>query len=277
MASTLFTDGVTLTAAAWFNDVDTATYASLSAVAGTNTITATGPTSMSAYVSGQRFFFIPANTNTGATTLNVTSIGAKNVFCGGAACLGGELRIGVPALVMYDGTQFNLIGAGGKSFGLGNSTSALAPAGLVSVNVTSVGSAGAGPDDLMSYTVPANALSANFKTIRITATGLTANNANAKSLLFKFGATSVQTGLTVSSLGSWSATWLITRTGSGTQFMRVILHESPATSPLSTGKTWISGTTPNETDTASITVKFQANGVAANDVTQTSMFVEFMN
>lgn len=96
----------------------------LTSVAGTNTITATlasagsvtfGPLS---YLTGAKFWLIPANTNTGATTLNVTSpaggsaLGAKNVFWNGAACVGGELRQNVPALVGYDGTQFHIIANG---------------------------------------------------------------------------------------------------------------------------------------------------------------------
>ena len=81
----------------------------LTAVAGTNTITATVAPIPSAYATGQSYYFIPANTNTGATTLNPSAMGAKNVFAFGAACLGGELVAGVPALVFYDGTQFNLL------------------------------------------------------------------------------------------------------------------------------------------------------------------------
>lgn len=109
MASTLFVDGVTASAAAWANDVDTVAYSYLTSVAGTNTVTATGPTSMTAYAAGQMFKLVPAVTNTGATTLNVNSIGAKNVYSGGAACIGSELVASVPALVLYDGTQFNIV------------------------------------------------------------------------------------------------------------------------------------------------------------------------
>ena len=83
----------------------------LGSVAGTNTITAAlTPVALAAYVPGQQFTFVPANTNTGATTINVDSLGAKNLFCGGAACVGGEIRQNVPVTVEYDGTQFNIIG-----------------------------------------------------------------------------------------------------------------------------------------------------------------------
>lgn len=124
MASTDFTDNSTVILAAWLDDVDVATYSSLSSVAGTNAITATGPVPMSAYASGQMFRFIPANTNTGATTINITpsggsALGAKNIFFNGAACAGGEIRQNQPCIIVYDGTQFNLIGpfAGGTVAG----------------------------------------------------------------------------------------------------------------------------------------------------------------
>ena len=117
MTTTAFVDGSTLSAAAWANDTDTLTYNRLTTPAGTNTVTATGPASMTAYAAGQIFTFIPANTNTGATTLNITpsggsALGAKNIFATNAACVGGEIRQNVPVMVWYDGTQFQIIGNG---------------------------------------------------------------------------------------------------------------------------------------------------------------------
>lgn len=86
----------------------------LSSVVGTNTITATA-TGLTAYASGQSFEFIPANTNTGATTINITSLGAKSIFYNNAALVGGELRVSVPARIKYDGTQFQLVSAPANS------------------------------------------------------------------------------------------------------------------------------------------------------------------
>lgn len=116
MASTDFTDTVTVVPAAWLDDVDKVAYAGLTSVAGTNTITATGPVGMAAYTTRDRFYFIPAATNTGATTINITgtaALGAKNIFLGGVACVGGEIRLGVPCLIVYDGTQFNIMSYAG--------------------------------------------------------------------------------------------------------------------------------------------------------------------
>lgn len=83
--------------------------ANLTSVAGTNTITASATKATAPLVAGQHFSFVPANSNTGATTLNVNSLGAKNVFLNGAALVGYELRKSCPVQVYYDGTQFNII------------------------------------------------------------------------------------------------------------------------------------------------------------------------
>lgn len=80
---------------------------SLSGVSGTNTITAT-MANLTAYYSGLRVLLIPANNNSGATTLEIGSLGAKNVFFNNAACVGGEIKQSVPVELVYDGTQFQI-------------------------------------------------------------------------------------------------------------------------------------------------------------------------
>lgn len=83
----------------------------LTSIAGTaNAVEGTASPAISAYAAGQTFRFVPASTNTGATTLKVGALSAQNVFAFGAACVGGELVSGVPTEVVYDGTRFNIIG-----------------------------------------------------------------------------------------------------------------------------------------------------------------------
>ncbi len=79
-----------------------------SSVAGTNTITASMG-GLASYATGMLVRFIPANTNTGAATINLNSIGAKNIYLNGAALVGYELRAGCPVQLHYDGTQFNVV------------------------------------------------------------------------------------------------------------------------------------------------------------------------
>lgn len=91
-------------------EVQDGTIVYLTTVAGTNTITASAALGMAAYVAGQTFCFIPANTNTGATTIQINGIApAQNVFYNGAACVGGELVAAVPAQIIYDGTRFHVL------------------------------------------------------------------------------------------------------------------------------------------------------------------------
>ena len=90
--------------------VQDGTYSTLSAVSGTDTITATGPIGVSAYAAGQYFNFVAAgaNTTTGVT-LNINSIGAKNITKNGATALSiGDIASGQMVSVIYDGTQFQL-------------------------------------------------------------------------------------------------------------------------------------------------------------------------
>ena len=90
--------------------VQDSTFNYLTSVSGTDTITALAPLSMSAYATGQVFRFIAtgANTTTGVT-LNINSIGAKNITKNGATALDiGDITNAQVVSVVYDGTQFQL-------------------------------------------------------------------------------------------------------------------------------------------------------------------------
>lgn len=90
--------GTTTTDSTRVDAVQDADYTYLSSVAGTNTVTASASPTPDAYKVGQIFHLIPANTNTGATTLNISSLGAGAVRWNGAALTGGELTQNVPVL-----------------------------------------------------------------------------------------------------------------------------------------------------------------------------------
>lgn len=104
--------GTAATDSANLGQVQANVYTLVASVSGTNTVTGNVSPAIVAYATGQRFYFVPANTNTGATTLNLNSVGAKNIFWNNAACVGGELRQNIPTEVIYDGTQFHVIGSG---------------------------------------------------------------------------------------------------------------------------------------------------------------------
>lgn len=83
----------------------------LTAVSGTDTITATCPVPFTAYVAGQTFRFIAAGTSTvTAPTLNINGIGAKPlVQSNGTALWGGAVVTGTIYGVLYDGTSFRIV------------------------------------------------------------------------------------------------------------------------------------------------------------------------
>jgi len=90
--------------------VQDGTFQYLTSVAGTNTITATAPISMTALAAGQVFRFVAAATNTSGVTLNINSIGVKAITKNGTTALGaGDILINAIVEVIYDGTQFQLL------------------------------------------------------------------------------------------------------------------------------------------------------------------------
>jgi len=77
-----------------------------------NAVTLTLSPAPTAYASKMRVWWVVASTNTGAATVNVNSIGAKNIFkktAGGIVALtGGEMVATQTVTATYDGTQFVL-------------------------------------------------------------------------------------------------------------------------------------------------------------------------
>jgi len=66
-----------------------------------------------ALTAGVMALVTPSFTNTGALQINLNGTGLKNVFvqtvAGSQACAGGEMVNAVPALLEYDGTQWQLL------------------------------------------------------------------------------------------------------------------------------------------------------------------------
>lgn len=98
-----------------------------------NTYAISPSPTVGAYAAGQEFRFLAHQANSGAATLNVSALGAKNIFKAGAAgpvaLTGGELQTGQVASVVYDGTQFELVSSVGLSCSsLSNATGACSAA-----------------------------------------------------------------------------------------------------------------------------------------------------
>jgi hypothetical protein len=82
----------------------------IGSVSGTDTITGSLTPALTAYAAGQMFYFVAAGDNTGAVTLNINSLGAKNVTKDGTTALSAaEIKSGQTVVVVYDGTQFQMV------------------------------------------------------------------------------------------------------------------------------------------------------------------------
>lgn len=104
-----------------------------------------------------------------------------------------------------------------SSFGTASTLAALG--GVLFASSTAVGNVlTSQPDDLISYSMPANTLVATPRGIRITAMGTCANNANAKTFTMNFGSQVVLThACTVNVASTWKISTVVLRTGASAQ------------------------------------------------------------
>jgi hypothetical protein len=91
------------------------TFQSLTTATGTNTYAATG--SITTYATGFGILVKFTNANTGAATLNVNSLGAKDIKKNATVALAaGDISATQILLLIYDGTNFQVVGGGGNRF-----------------------------------------------------------------------------------------------------------------------------------------------------------------
>ena len=83
----------------------------IGSAAGADTITGSLTPAITAYASGMKVILVPAASNTGAVTLQLNGIATPKAikkFGTLVALVAGDMVISVPALLIYDGTQFVL-------------------------------------------------------------------------------------------------------------------------------------------------------------------------
>ena len=69
------------------------------------------------YVTGMPFTFLAANTNTGASALNINGLGAKTIKKHGSSDLrAGDIQTGQLVTVAFDGTYFQMMSQEGNAF-----------------------------------------------------------------------------------------------------------------------------------------------------------------
>jgi hypothetical protein len=96
---------------------DPTTTNNLITVAGTNALTGLAIPPLEGYTAGAQYSFIAQNTNTGAVTLDIDSLGVKAVTKFGATALSaGDIVGGAMTLVEYDGTRFQLLNPANSVF-----------------------------------------------------------------------------------------------------------------------------------------------------------------
>jgi len=84
----------------------------ITSVVGTDTLTGNLTPAITGFATGMTFILIPVNTNTSAATIALNGLSAKAIQKFGSALVAGDLVAGKPALLSYDGTQFQLLNPG---------------------------------------------------------------------------------------------------------------------------------------------------------------------
>lgn len=161
-----------------------------------------------------------------------------------------------------------------------DSVTAIRPLGMIAPYLTSTGNVGAGEDQLGTVTIPANTLDTNNGScVRITAWGITAANANSKTIKLYFGATVLVTLVHASAINDapWKLEGLVFRISSTTQeaFGEGRTKAAGATAAAYT-VTMQTRSTPGETLTGDVIVKVTGEAVADNDITLKALFVEVL-
>lgn len=114
--------------------------ANLLTISGVDALTGSLNPALAAYTAGNAFYFVVASTNTGAMTINIDSLGVKDIRrAGSTALVAGDLVAGQTALIVYNGTNFQLLN--GNSFTNLKYTGALTggTASLTTTQITSLG------------------------------------------------------------------------------------------------------------------------------------------
>jgi parallel beta-helix repeat protein len=116
--------------------------------------------------------------------------------------------------------------------------------------------------DLVNQSIAANTLTVNGETITLTAAGITANNANAKTLRVYFGTTTIGTfNLTISQISDWQIEVRIIRRGASAQRATVFFTQGGTTKQSD-----FDFTDPAETETSAIALRVTGQGTTSNDV-----------
>lgn len=170
--------------------------------------------------------------------------------------------------------------SGGYQELMGTSTGYATGIGLANATTADVTSSGA--SNLISYTLPANALVVTNRCLRITGWGTALNNANAKTVALVFGSQTLITKQLTPSIANvtWKVQATVCRSGSSTQdIFAEAWNTQGSTVAAADGNTVlyqaarVAGT---QTETATIIIKGTTTVATTTDVTMDDLVVEFM-
>lgn len=170
-----------------------------------------------------------------------------------------------------------LAGAAAITSIAGTGTGVTTLSGALSSQFTSVGTgADTTEDNLMTYTFLGNSMSANGKSVRVTAWGDGVSTADATTVRCYFGATVVLTRiLTAAQANTWRAEFNVTRITATTQTASaVIVNGGTVVTTIQLNSA------PAETLSGNVTIKCtgqRAVSSVANSVQQLGMLIEFFN
>ena len=264
--------------------VQDGTFAYLTSVSGTDTITALAALSMSALAAGQEFRFIAvgANTTTGVT-LNINSIGAKNITKNGATALAiGDIKNAQVVSVVYDGTQFqlqtNIVTTAVSSFTAGTTgfTPSTATTGAVTLAGTlNVANGGTGSTSLAAnYVILGNDTSA----VQVVAPSTSGNSLISNGTTWVSGKQTITSSTAVTSTSGTSITftsipsWVkritvmlksVQTSGSSSKLIQLGSGSVTSTGYVSTSAYYVSNSTVS---TASYTTGFGFSGGGSTDI-----------
>ena len=184
---------------------------------------------------------------------------------------GGEVTV---VTVEDDGVGLGVTPTSILSFKMGTGSGQAQGSGKANVDTTDVGTdANTVEKDLLTYSLPANSLSADGKLVKITVWGSVGENGNTKTIKLKFGSTIIrQIGPSGMNGLDWKMDGIVIRTGAATQ-------EAMATEFLDTSAQDTTISAPTETLSGAVVIKITGqNGTAsANDIVAKGMLVEYLN
>jgi hypothetical protein len=141
---------------------------------------------------------------------------------------------------------------------------------VIYASTSQVGNVGAGEDNLITYSFPANTLKTDGYHLEIVAWGTLAANANNKTIKMYFGSTVIfDTGAAAANNGVWSITARVIRAGASAEeaISNFITSNTTYTNTASY-------TTATETLSSNITIKCTGTGNSDNDIVQNGLIIK---